>query len=118
MKKELLDNILGDLKNVVSIEASAIVTRSGLLISADLPQNMGGETFAAMSATILGAAETATLEMKKRVPKRVVITTEEEKIITMGAGEKALLVCITSDPNLDLVLTELQKAAEKVEKIL
>ena len=118
MKKELLDNILGDLKNVVSIEASAIVTRSGLLISADLPQNMGGETFAAMSATILGAAETATLEMKKRVPERVVITTKEEKIITMGAGEKALLVCITSDHNIDLVLTELQKAAEKVEKIL
>ncbi|MCK4636384.1 MAG: roadblock/LC7 domain-containing protein [Methanomicrobia archaeon] len=118
MRKELLDKVLSELKNVVSIEASAIVTRSGLLISADIPQQINAETFAAMSATILGASETATREMEKGTPKRVVVTTEKEIIITMGAGEKALLVCITSEPNLGLLFIELEKAAAKVKKIL
>ena len=118
MRKELLDKVLSELKNVVTIEASAIVTRSGLLISADIPQQISAETFAAMSATILGAAETTTLEMGKGSPDRVIVETGEGRIITIGAGEKALLVCMTADPNLGLLLVELEKAAEKVKKIL
>ncbi|MCD6126972.1 MAG: roadblock/LC7 domain-containing protein [Methanomicrobia archaeon] len=118
MKKELLDGVLAELKKTVNVEASAIVTRSGLLISGDLPEDIGGETFAAMSATILGAAETATMEIKNEIPERVIVETEKRRVITVGAGEKALIVCITSDPDLKLVLSELKKAAEKVREIL
>ncbi|MBC2698812.1 MAG: roadblock/LC7 domain-containing protein [ANME-2 cluster archaeon] len=48
------------MKNIGGIEACAIVSRDGLLMSSDMPDGIMGETFAAMSATMLGAAETAT----------------------------------------------------------
>ncbi|MEA1993384.1 MAG: roadblock/LC7 domain-containing protein [Euryarchaeota archaeon] len=118
MRKELLDEVLDELKEVINAEASAIATRSGLLISSEIPEGIDGETFTALAATILGAAETTTSEIKKKAPERVIVETEETRIITMGAGEKALLVCMTSEPDLEMLLKELDKAAEKVEKVL
>ena len=118
MRKELLDKVLSELKEAVDVEASAIATRSGLLIAADIPQGMNAETFAAMSATMLGAAETTTSEIEKEPPERVIVEAGDERIIIAGAGEKALLVCMTPESNLSLLLVELDKAVEKVEKIL
>ncbi len=118
MKKELLSEILEELEETFEIKASAIVTRSGLPICADIPQDINAETFAAMAATILGAAETATSEIGAELPERIIVETGEYRIITEGAGEKAFLVCMTSETDVRSLLAGLDKAAEKVEKIL
>jgi len=72
-----------------------------------------------MSATMLGAAETATTELGKGIPDRVIVESDNGKLIAMGAGPKALLVVLT-EPNagLGLILVELEKAAEKIKKII
>ncbi len=56
----ILQELVTDLKNPGGIEACAIVSRDGLLMSSDMPDGIMDETFAAMSATMPGAAETAT----------------------------------------------------------
>jgi predicted regulator of Ras-like GTPase activity (Roadblock/LC7/MglB family) len=117
---EMLDKVLVDLKKVGGVEASVVASRDGLLIASNI-QSFGtrAETFAAMSATMLGAAETATTELGKGVPDRVIVETEHGKLIATGAGSKALLIVLTDpDAGLGLILVELEKAAEKVKKIL
>ena len=117
--REQLEKILKDLKAAGDIEASAIVSRDGLLIAADISQNVNAEAFAAMTATMLGAAETATSELGKGIPDRVIVEGKEGKIIATGAGPKALLVVMTtSRANLGLVLLEMSKASEKVKELL
>jgi len=64
-KKEKLLRVLSGLKAEGDIEGSAVITRDGLLIAADLPSRIDAETFAAMAATMTGAAETAVSELKK-----------------------------------------------------
>ena len=118
-KKDLLLGILKGLSSIGDIDGSAIVTRDGLLISSDLPRDLDAETFAAMSATMLGAAETAVGELKKGTVERVIAEGKETKLITKGAGPSAVLVSmVRPDANLGLVLVEMGKASEKIEEVM
>ncbi len=116
---EILEKILNDLKNIGGVEASAIASRDGLLIYSTIPKKHHAETFAAMSATMLGAAETATIELGKGIPDRIIVESKQGKIIATGAGPKALLlVMVEPDGSLGLALIEAAKASEKVKQAL
>ncbi|VVB92439.1 Roadblock/LC7 domain protein [uncultured archaeon] len=116
---EILEKIMADLKNIGGIEASAIASRDGLLIYSNVPQKNKTETFCAMSATMLGAAETATSELGKGIPDRVIVESKHAKIIATGAGPKAILIVMTRpDAGLGLVLVEVAKASEKINQVL
>lgn len=116
---ELVDKVLADLKKSGGVEACAAVSRDGLLIRSSMQKEQFAESFAAMSATMLGAAETASTELGKGVPNRVIVESEMGRLIAVGAGNKALLVVIvSSETGLGLILLELDKAAKKLKELL
>ncbi len=116
---EMLEKILKNINNIGGVEASAIASRDGLLMSSTMTQKHHAETFAAMCATMIGAAETATTELGKGVPDRIIVESKNGKIIGTGAGGKALLLVMTQpDATLGLVLMEMTKAAEQIKEIL
>ncbi|HEY9205073.1 MAG TPA: roadblock/LC7 domain-containing protein [Candidatus Methanoperedens sp.] len=116
---DMVDKVLADLKKVGGVEACAAATRDGLLIRALMQQEQFAESFAAMSATMLGAAETATTELGKGVPNRVIVESDHGRLIAVGAGPKALLmVLVNSDTGLGLILLELEKSASKLKECL
>ena len=116
---DLLENVLVNFKEVGGVEATALASRDGLLIKGIMPAGQHGETFAAMSATMLGAAETATAELNKGVPDRIIVESEYGRLIATGAGPKALLIVLTThDAGLGLILVELEKAARSIKEIL
>jgi len=117
-KKEKLDAILDELKRTGGIAGSAIVSRDGLAIASDLGEK-NVDTFAAMSAAMQGAAETAASELKQGSLKQIIVDADEGKIITISTGEEAILVILAKQGiNLGLVLLELGKAAGKIADIL
>ena len=116
---DILEKVLTDLKKIGGVEASAAATRDGLLLKAIMPTEQPAETFAAMSATMLGAAETATTELGKGLPDRIIVESEHGRVIATGAGQKALLILLASpDAGLGLILVELEKAAKKLKETL
>ena len=117
--KALIEEVLSNLKRVGGVNASAVVTRDGLLIASDVMIGMDAETFAAMTATMTGAAETAMSEVKAGSPDRVIVEGESSKIISIGAGPKALLVVLTApDAPLGLALLKIGDATRKISKLL
>ena len=117
-KKEKLDNVLKSLKEIGRISESIIVSRDGLVIASDA-SDIDAETFAAMSAAMQGAAETAASELKQGEIEQIIVESEKGKIISTGAGTKALLVIVANKGiNLGLALLEMGKAAEKIKSIL
>ncbi|KAB3548000.1 MAG: roadblock/LC7 domain-containing protein [ANME-2 cluster archaeon] len=115
---EMLNKVLSDLMKTGEIESSVIASRDGLLMVSRM-QKGDDETFAAMSATMLGAAETASAELEKGIPDRVIVESNNGKLVAIGAGPKALVVVLTPpDVSLGLVLVELGKAADEIKKIL
>ena len=116
---DMIDKILADLRKVGGVEACAAVSRDGLLIRSNIHKEQFAESFAAMSATMLGAAETATIELGKGVPHRVIVESENGRLIAVGAGPKALvIVIVNTDTGLGLILHELEKASEKLKGLL
>lgn len=116
---EMVDKLLVELKRSGGVEACAAVSRDGLLIRSGLQKEQFAESFAAMSATMLGAAETASTELGKGIPNRVIVESATGRLIAIGAGPKALLVVIVSpDAGLGLILLELDKASKKLKELL
>lgn len=116
---EMLEKILKGINNIGGVEASAVASRDGLLICSTIPKKQHAETFVAMSATMIGAAETATTELGKGIPDRIIVESKNGKIIGTGAGSKALLLVMAQpDAGLGLVLIEMAKAAEQIKEIL
>lgn len=116
---EMLEKILKDINNIGGVVASAVASRDGILICSTMPKEQQTETFVAMSAMMIGAAETAAAELGKSIPDRIIAESGNGRIIGTGAGPKALLLVMT-EPNagLGLVLTEMAKASEQVKQVL
>ena len=116
---ELVDKLISELKKAGGVEACAAVSRDGLLIRSSMQKEQFAESFAAMSATMLGAAETASTELGKGVPNRVIVESTQGRLIAVGAGPKALLVVIVNpDAGLGLILLDLDKTAKKLKELL
>ena len=117
--RALIEEVLSELRRVGGINASAAVTRDGLLIASDVMGDIDAETFAAMTATMTGAAETAMNEVRAGNIQRVIVEGESAKIIAMGAGPKALIVVLTDpDAPLGLALLKISDASRKIAKLL
>ncbi len=108
--------VIRDLKTRISALATALVSRDGLVLYADVPAGVYTETFAIMCATILGAAATANTELNRSPPEKIVIEGNDSKTIIVGSGKKALLVAVV-DQGVDTtkVLSEVTKVAELVK---
>jgi predicted regulator of Ras-like GTPase activity (Roadblock/LC7/MglB family) len=105
-----------DLKNRISALATALVSRDGLVLFADVPAGVYTETFAIMCATILGAAATANTELNRAPPERILIEGNDSKTLIVGSGKKALLVAVVDQSaDTNRVLAELVRTAEAVK---
>ncbi len=108
-----------ELENVGDIDGAAITTRDGLLVASRLPRDVNAETFAAMSATMYGAAETAVSELRKGTVKRVISEAEDCKLVAVDAGPTAALVALVRpEANLGLVLMEIIKVANATKELM
>ncbi len=98
--------------------ASAIVSRDGLIIASDIPDDVSSETFGIMCATLLGAACTANSELKTGAPLGVVVESEDSIMILVGAGRKALIVAaMPRDTDCDGARKRLETLAETIKLI-
>ncbi len=89
-----LKRVLESLKAKHGVSVSAVISKSGIPIVWNIPDGVHLETFATLSATILGASEVVFTGMNKNPPKRVVVETERENLMAVSLGPKALLVVI------------------------
>ena len=86
-----LEEILDKIKQNEGISDAVLVSRSGMHIAGNVPKGAHAETFVAMSAILLGAAETATSELKESL-RIVTIMLEHSKVAIGVISHKAVLV--------------------------
>jgi predicted regulator of Ras-like GTPase activity (Roadblock/LC7/MglB family) len=114
---EELDRVLTSLQNISDIEGAAIVTRNGILVKSTLPQDIDGQKFAAMSASMVGASETVAALMRS-FAKRIVIEIERGKILALGSGPKAILIVSVGErTDIEKLTQELEKHRKDIMKI-
>lgn len=100
--------VVRDLKIRCGALGSALVSRDGVVLGADLPPGVSPETFAILCATILGAAATAAAELGRGPPARVIVEGRDASTVVVSAGPHALLVVVVGrDADLASVSAEI-----------
>ena len=87
----VLEEILDNIKKSGTVTDAVLVSRSGMHIAGKVPSGAHRETFVAMSAILMGAAETSTSELKENL-KIVTIILEKSKVAIGIVSSKAVLV--------------------------
>ncbi len=100
------------------ILGSAVISRDGIVLNSDLPSSTHEETFAIMCATIIGAANTANKELDRSNPDKVIIDSEEGRILIVSAGRnKILSVLVDSTHDLKKIFQSVKKIASEIEEL-
>ncbi len=86
-----IEAILHEVEKAEGVEDAILASRNGTYIAGTVPPNVHVETFAAMFAILLGAAENSTSELRE-VLDNVVINLEASKMVIVHCGPKALMV--------------------------
>ncbi len=113
-----LESILKEIEALDGVNEAVLVSRSGMFIAGSVPEGVFQDTFVAMFAILLGAAETATSELKDRIDT-VVLNLESSRIVVVNDGPKALYVLRTrKDADLTAIKGHLERLSRKVEEFL
>ncbi|MFO7991437.1 MAG: roadblock/LC7 domain-containing protein [Thermoplasmata archaeon] len=112
---EEYDSVLSDLKGK-GVFGSAVISRDGMIISSDLPAGVHEETFSIMCATIIGAANTANSELDRRSPNKIIVDSDEGRIIIANAGSKLILsVVVDSTHILSELFDHIKVATDRIQ---
>ena len=114
MQQKRYKAILNTLSLSADIEHCFIISRDGLLISPESCKNINPHAFAAMTATLLGAAEAAVDELGGGVPSHVTVTMKNMTIIAMGASPQKLLSVVTTARDISPVLDAMKRVAKEI----
>lgn len=89
---EVLEWLLGQ----PGMVGATLVTRDGVCVLNTDPGLVSPETFSAMTAAMVAAAETAAYETGEGRMLRVLVETERNKMVAVGATDELLLVVVAA----------------------
>lgn len=103
----------------IGIVDVAIVSLEGLPIVSLVLEKVEETRFAAMTAAMLSLGERVATELNKGLLKKIFVEGDHGYIVTMQAGDCAVLtVSATTDTKLGLLFLDMERAASKIANIL
>ncbi len=113
-----IEVLLEDIKENPEIKNVTLVSRSGMHIAGEVPKNSHRETFVAMSAILLGSAETATSELEDEL-SYVLVELKNSRILILNSGPSAILVAkLVSDSNIEDIIDYLEDPIKDIQDSL
>lgn len=108
-----IGGVLRDLRSRMGGIGTALVSRSGRVLFADLPGGVFAETFAFVRASTLGAATAADGELNLVGPERIVIEGRDSTTVIVPSRDDALLVAVVGgSAESETALSEVAKFAD------
>jgi predicted regulator of Ras-like GTPase activity (Roadblock/LC7/MglB family) len=113
-----MNDILEELNNNANIVTSMVISKSGMHIAGKPPDGAPLETFAAMAAVLMGAAESVSSGLKGEM-ENVLIERDRSRIIINSVNDKGVLVVVTkTKDNHDSLHEHLKKAISDLVSVL
>ena len=114
-----LQSELDRLSTEHGIEISALVSRSGVPIVWHISDESGLETFATLSATILGASEVVYTGLGKKMPNKVTIESPNGGLfIALGLDKKTIFVAMSAESDYASMSQIVAEAGKRIKEVL
>lgn len=114
MGMEQIKALLTEMKSI-GVEAAAIVLRNGVPVVYDGIEGAVVETYATLSATIVGASEVIYSTLGKAAPRDVIIRSSGAIFVGIPLSNKAIFAAVVRDENM---LTKLHDYVKKLQEVL
>ncbi len=117
---EALEGVLEDLRSIEGIQASALISKNGVMMASDISNSsIDGETIGAMVAMLTRSAVHTTKELDKGEIKYLLLVTKYGQIIISKVDPNAILTVLT-DTNANIILTinEMKISCKKIRNII
>ena len=120
MREEMLGSILSELNgSSVDIEASAVISTDGLMISAVLPQSLDEDRVGAMSAAMLSLGDRTAQELSRGKLEQVLVKGDTGYVLMTYAGSDAVVTVLAKPKaKLGLIFLDVKRAVENIGKVL
>ena len=110
-----IEALLNDLVAREKLLGAAIISRDGLCVKALGRLDTNRETFSAMSATVMGAAEIAMGELEGGKTRSIIASTERVTMVLVGAsGDLILVGYAPAGSSIASIVPRLESAAKEV----
>ncbi len=113
-----IKQILSNLRDLKGVSISAVISKNGIPLAWEIPSSGHQiETFATLSATILGASEVVYSGLGFKVPNLVIIEGNDGTFVARGVTSKAILVLVAKKDQSELI-DLLDKTADEIREVL
>lgn len=110
--------LLADARKEYECDLLAVLKNDGRLIAATATSTADLEIFSIMCATILGASQTATKQLNREPPTRVLIDTADERLIIKELKPiHTLVAAVEKSRDIDAFEERLQKLSSRIEEL-
>ncbi len=89
-----LKRLLGEFNARHGADVSMVVSRTGVPIAHEGPEDLNADTFASLAATLMNAAEVLYTGLGRPPPGRIVVESSNGTLVATGLGSKAMLVAL------------------------
>jgi predicted regulator of Ras-like GTPase activity (Roadblock/LC7/MglB family) len=120
MNAEKIQQSLEKLKNLSTmIEGVALVSMEGFIMASVLPDAVGEERIAGLSASFMALAGRCTSELGKGEPLQLFIQAQSGIVAMLGIGDGTCLCAVASkEGKPGMVLFDMKRAAEEIRPLL
>ena len=117
-RREKMRSLLDGLSKQKGVVGATLITRDGLCVMNSDKALASSETFSAMTAALMGAAETAFYELGGAAKLRVTAETDKSKMVAVGASDELLLVLVGNGTSSAVDLLKHAETAAKELRLL
>lgn len=110
-----MHEVLSELNKTTGITGSMVVGNDGIVIVADLQENLEDETIGALAASITANIHKSLQRLQTSPLKQVTIEAEDAKLFFTDAGLGILVVTTEKEVNIGLIRLEIKNAISKLK---
>jgi predicted regulator of Ras-like GTPase activity (Roadblock/LC7/MglB family) len=110
-----MHEVLSELNKTTGITGSMVVGNDGIVIAADLQENLEDETIGALAASITSNIHKSLQRLQTSPLKQVTIEADDAKLFFTDAGMGILVVTTEKEVNIGLIRLEIKNAISKLK---
>jgi len=113
-----VSDILDEIRGLESVLDVSLVSRSGMYVMGDPPSGVHQETYAAMAAIIMGAAETTSSELKDTL-YNIIMCLGERNLVLANVGSRYMMtIALLPDSDVGETLSQTKEKITQLQKNL
>lgn len=112
-----IQDVLNDLKSLLGVKGSALVTPDGMMVASALGPTLDNDVVAGLASFLISTIRRSLNEGQIGSFRRCILNSTHGKVVLIDLGDSFLFVATDQFANLEALLQEAQDASRKIKRM-